>query len=205
MASGVARSGSSSASESSNGTGGASLAATSPVTMTAVSSSWPTPLAVRWPPSSGLAGRRVDGPTTPVDLARTLLDSLGLQPPAAFQGVDLASLAQGTASVIERPLAATRAGRFSVRWGPYVLMGLHERETRVCDLSLDPTCIADVRATSPLALEPIQRFVVDTLARRPLGSHPRTPATLDAHTMAALVRWGRVEDDHADHAKGDEP
>jgi hypothetical protein len=134
-----------------------------------------------------------------------MLDSLGLQPPAAFQGVDLASLAQGAAAVVERPLAATRAARFSVRWGSYVLMGLHERETRVCDLSLDPTCIADVRATSPLALEPIQRFAVDTLSRRPPGWHARTPAVLDAHTIAALVRWGRVEDDHGDHPKGEEP
>jgi arylsulfatase A-like enzyme len=164
-----------------------------------------TPLAIRWPPASGLGGRRVDAPSTPIDLARTVLDSLGLSPPAAFQGIDLAGLAQGTAAVVERPLAATRATRFSVRWGPYVLMGLRERETRVCDLSLDPTCIADVRATSPLALDPIQRFAVDTLARRPAGWHARTPAVLDAHTMAALVRWGRLDDDHGDHAKGDEP
>jgi hypothetical protein len=134
-----------------------------------------------------------------------MLDSLGLQPPAAFQGVDLASLAQGSAAVVERPLAATRATRFSVRWGPYILMGLRERETRVCDLSLDPTCIADVRATSPLALEPIQRFAVDTLARRPPGSHARAPAVLDARTMAALVRWGRLDDEHGDHPKGDGP
>jgi arylsulfatase A-like enzyme len=164
-----------------------------------------TPLAIRWPPASALGGRRVDAPSTSFDLARTMLDSLGLQPPAAFEGVDLAGLAQGTAAVVERPLAATRAARFSVRWGPYVLMGLHERETRVCDLSLDPTCIADVRATSPLALEPIQRFAVDTLSRRPAGWHARTPAVLDAHTIAALVRWGRVDDDHGDHPKGDGP
>jgi arylsulfatase A-like enzyme len=164
-----------------------------------------TPLAIRWPPPGGLGSHSVDAPSTPVDLARTMLDSLGLDPPAAFQGVDLAGLAEGTAAVVERPLAATRAARFSVRWGPYVLMGLRERETRVCDLSLDPTCIADVRATSPLALEPIQRFAVDTLARRPAGSHARTPAVLDAHTMAALVRWGRLEDDHPEHSKGDEP
>ena len=56
-----------------------------------------TPLAIRWPPASALGGRRVDAPSTPVNLARTMLDSLGLKPPAAFQGVDLASLAQGTA------------------------------------------------------------------------------------------------------------
>ena len=164
-----------------------------------------TPLAIRWPSAHMPGGHHVDAPSTPVDLARTMLDSLGLDPPAAFQGVDLAGLAQGTAAVVERPLAATRASRFSVRWGPYVLMGLRERETRVCDLSLDPTCIADVRATSPLALEPIQRFAVDTLARRPPGSHARSPAVIDAHTMAALVRWGRLDDDHTEHTKGDEP
>jgi arylsulfatase A-like enzyme len=164
-----------------------------------------TPLAIRWPSARMPGGHHVDAPSTPVDLARTMLDSLGLDPPAAFQGVDLAGLAQGTAAVVERPLAATRASRFSVRWGPYVLMGLRERETRVCDLSLDPTCIADVRATSPLALEPIQRFAVDTLARRPPGSHARSPAVIDAHTMAALVRWGRLDDDHTEHTKGDEP
>jgi arylsulfatase A-like enzyme len=155
-----------------------------------------TPLVVRWPAASALGGRHVEAPTTPVDLARTMLDALGLAPPAAFQGIDLAELAQGTAVFEQRPLAATRAGRFSVRWGPYVLMGSRDRETRVCDLSLDPTCIADVRNTSPLALESIQRFAVDALARRPAHAHSRSPATLDPHTMAALVRWGRIEDDH---------
>ena len=154
-----------------------------------------TPLVIRWPTSNALGGRRVDAPSTPIDLARTMLDSLGLAPPSAFQGVDLASLAQGTAASEERPLAATRGPRFSVRWGSYVLMGVRERETRVCDLSLDPTCIADVRATSPLALDAIQRFAVDAVAHRAAGAHARTPAVLDVHTMAALVRWGRLDDD----------
>ena len=96
-----------------------------------------TPLVVRWPQASALAGRRVGAPSTPIDLARTALDALGLAPPSAFRGLDLASLAQGAVNE-QRPLAATRASRFSVRWGPYVLMGVHDRETRVCDLSLDP-------------------------------------------------------------------
>jgi arylsulfatase A-like enzyme len=154
-----------------------------------------TPLVIRWPASSALGGRRVEAPSSPIDLGRTVLDSLGLAPPSSFQGVDLATLAQDTAANEQRPLAATRGPRFSVRWGSYVLMGIRERETRVCDLSLDPTCIADVRATSPLALEAIQRFAVDAVARKPVGAHPRTPAILDAHTMAALVRWGRLDDD----------
>ena len=92
-----------------------------------------TPLVIRWPQASALGGRRVGAPSTPIDLARTALDALGLAPPSAFRGLDLASLAQGTAINEQRPLAATRASRFSVRWGPYVLMGVHDCETRVCD------------------------------------------------------------------------
>jgi arylsulfatase A-like enzyme len=153
-----------------------------------------TPLVIRWPTSSALGGRHVDAPSTPVDLGRTILDALGLAPPASFQGLDLARLAQGAAGE-QRPLAATRGSRFSVRWGTYVLMGVRERETRVCDLSLDPTCIADVRATSPVALDAMQRFAVDTLAKRPAGAPARVSAVLDAHTMASLVRWGRIEED----------
>jgi hypothetical protein len=90
----------------------------------------------------------------------------------------------------ERPLLAVRGARFSVRWGPYVLLGAHERETRVCDLSLDPACIADIRATSPLALEVIQRFAVDALGPSAPAGPPRVPVILDSHAKAALVRWG---------------
>lgn len=49
-----------------------------------------TPLVVRWPHADSLAGRRVEAPTSPVDLGRTILGALGLPPPSAFQGVDLA-------------------------------------------------------------------------------------------------------------------
>jgi len=153
-----------------------------------------TPLAIRWPRDALLTGGQVDAPTSPVDVARTVLRALGLEPPAAFGGVDLAAVAQGSLVPSERPLVATRAGRFSVRWGPYVLMGAHDREARMCDLSLDPACVADVRATSPLALEAVHRWAVDTLARGAAPPYARAPAVLDAHAMAALVRWGRPGD-----------
>jgi arylsulfatase A-like enzyme len=148
-----------------------------------------TPLIVRWPTPNALAGRRVEAFTSAIDLARTVLDSLALTPPAAFQGVDARSLAQGSVVPGQRPLAATRGARFSIRWGSYVLSGIHGHESRMCDLSLDPACIADVRGTSPLALESIRRFALGALSSRPhrRGLHP----TLDEHTTAALVRWGR--------------
>lgn len=155
-----------------------------------------TPLVVRWPGADALAGRRVDVPTSPVDLARTVLGALGLAPPAAFGGVDLASLARGALVPAERPMAATRGGRFSVRWGPFVLLGARERETRMCDLSLDAACVADVRATTPLALEPLHRWAMHALsAPEAPAPYPREPAVLDEHTTSVLVRWGRGSGD----------
>jgi arylsulfatase A-like enzyme len=156
-----------------------------------------TPLAIRWPRASALGGRNIEAATSPIDLGRTVLGALGLVAPAAFQGTDLAELAQGTALPGQRPLAASRADRFSVRWGSYVLLGSHDREARMCDLSLDPACIADVRGTSPLALESIRRFAIEALiADAPESKEARPPRlrpTLDEHTRAALVRWGREE------------
>jgi hypothetical protein len=155
-----------------------------------------TPLVIRWPGAGVLADHRVQAPTGPIDLARTMLDALGLAPPAAFLGDDLLELAQGTAVPEERPLVATRGTRFSVRWGAYVLIGAHERETRVCDLSLDPACIADIRATSPLALEAIQRFAVDALGPKAPEGPTRIPVVPDAREKSILVRWGaRIADE----------
>jgi arylsulfatase A-like enzyme len=153
-----------------------------------------TPLVVRWPHADALAGRRVGAPSSPTDLARTAMGALGMSPPEAFRGVDLATLARGALVPAQRPMAAARAGRSSIRWSTFVLLSTRDRETRLCDLSLDPTCVADVRATTPLALEPLHRWAVDTLASPP-PPYPREPAVLDPHTLSVLVRWGRPTDD----------
>lgn len=151
-----------------------------------------TPLVVAWPHAAALAGKRIDAPTTALDVARTAISAMGLAPPPSFGGIDLALVAGG-ASGAARPLVATRADRFAIRWGSLVLAGLRDRETRMCDLSLDAACAADVRSTSPLALEPLRAFALDAVASpAPL---PREPVTFDPHTIAALVRWGRPADD----------
>jgi arylsulfatase A-like enzyme len=154
-----------------------------------------TPLVVRWARAASLAGRRVEAPTSSLDLGRTILGALGLPPPAAFQGVDLASLAAGTLTPGERPLLATRAGRFSVRWGSYVLTGGRQHEARMCDLSLDSACIADVRATSPIALEAVRRWAIGALMPVYPAPNARMPAQLDEHSIASLVRWGHLLDE----------
>jgi arylsulfatase A-like enzyme len=160
-----------------------------------------TPLLVRWPHGGALAGRRVDAPTSSIDVAQTILGSLHLAPPTTFEGADLARVARGAVVQWERPLTATRGERFAVRWGPFVLLGTADRETRMCDLSLDPTCVADVRATSPLALEPLHRWAVEALKPAAGGRVAREPALLDEHTTEALVRWGRLSNERV----GDEP
>jgi Sulfatase len=150
-----------------------------------------TALAVRWPHADSLSGLRVDAPTRPEDLAPTILGALRLAPPPFFAGTDLVQVARGTLVPLERPLAATTANRFAVRWGPFVLLGTGDHETRMCDLSLDPTCVADVRATSPLALELLHRWANKTLTLAKGPSFQRDPVVLDEHTTAALIRWGR--------------
>ncbi len=154
-----------------------------------------TPLVVRWPEAPSLAGKRVSASTTPLDLARTILDAMGLQPPAAFAGVDLAGLAEGAILPAQRPLVATREGRFSIRWGAYVLAGTRDHESHMCDLSLDPACIADVRGTSPLALESMRRALLTELPFEAPAAPASLPPPVDEHTTAALVRWGRMTDD----------
>jgi len=154
-----------------------------------------TPLVIHWPHAEALAGHRVEAPSSPIDIARTALAALGLSPPDAFQGVDLARAARGALVPAARPLLATRGGHSAVRWGPFVLFGAKDRETRMCDLSLDPTCVADVRATTPLALEPLHRWTLDALAPVAPPRYPRESAVLDPHTLATLVRWGRATDD----------
>jgi arylsulfatase A-like enzyme len=160
-----------------------------------------TPLVVRWPQAGALAGQRIEAPTSAIDLARTILEALRLAPPAAFQGVDLARIARGAVAQRERPLTATRGERFAVRWGPFVLLGAGAREARMCDLSLDPTCVADVRATSPLALEPLHRWAIEALKPAGSGRATRQPALLDERTAEALVRWGRPSNERL----GEEP
>jgi hypothetical protein len=153
-----------------------------------------TPLVVRWPQDNALAGRRVEAPSSPLDIARTAMGALGMSPPEAFRGIDLATLARGALVPAQRPMAASRAGRSSIRWGTSILLASRERETRLCDVALDPACVADVRATTPLALEPLHRWAVDNLAAPP-APYPREPAVIDARTLSILVRWGRPTDD----------
>jgi arylsulfatase A-like enzyme len=151
-----------------------------------------TPLALRWPRAAELAGRRTDIATSPDDIARTILGALGLSSPPGFGGTDLATVVASASD--QRPVLAARGNRESLRWGPFVLLSARGRELRMCDLSLDPTCTADIRATTPLALEALRRALFDVRGRAGGTQAEREPVVLDGLASAALVRWGWSRD-----------
>lgn len=155
------------------------------------------PLVVRVPGAAPWA--RVTAPTSGVDLAPTILDALGLTPPPHMRGETVWTAAERGARGIERPRVATTTTRFSARWSGFVLVGAREREAKLCNLSLEPDCVSDVRATHPLAAEIMHALVFDELAGKsekgdakrspPAATAPSHP-TPDAATAAALRLWG---------------
>ena len=135
----------------------------------------------------------VASPTASVDLARTALEALGLEPPPALRGDSLWAVALRGAQGPQRPRIATTTTRFSARWAGFVLSGTRDREAKLCSLSLEADCMSDVRATHPLAAELLHGLVFDELSA-PAGVAPPVPirAVPDPPTAAGLRAWGVV-------------
>jgi arylsulfatase A-like enzyme len=148
-----------------------------------------TPLIIQLPQGE-YAGTRVSTPTSGQDVARTVLDILGLAPPVGFGGIDLIDLAGGRASPFARPLMATLGDRFELRWGAFAEAGQRDRETRLCDLSLEPACVSDVRPTYPFVASMLHAAAFRALVS-PTARPPREAAAIDPGTAAALRAWGR--------------
>ncbi len=143
------------------------------------------PLVVRHPGAPALAGTRSLAPTSSMDLARSVVASLGLAPPQAFGGADVLALA---ASPDDRMLVATSARqRASLRLGSLVLSGSVERAA-ICNFDVDPACASDVSRDYPLT---------DALLRARAAEVAQAPAVRsgyvapDAALTAALRIWGR--------------
>jgi arylsulfatase A-like enzyme len=149
-----------------------------------------TPLIVDLP-GGEFAGVRTGTPTSGLDLPRTMLGLLGLEPPDSFGGVDLVDLAAHRAPTIARPLVASFGDRFALRWGSFVEAGQRDREGRLCDLSLEPNCISDVRTTYPLAASLLHAKAFDFFVSTKAHPPAREPANIDKETHEALRVWGR--------------
>jgi arylsulfatase A-like enzyme len=149
------------------------------------------PLVVRAPGPPIRA--RVASPTTSVDLARTVLEALDLAPPPQLRGDSLWTVAQRDVQAPERARIATTTSRFSARWSGFVLVGTRDREGKLCNLSLEPECVSDVRATHPLAAEIMHGLAFEDLARSGDPKKPATPPVhppADAATGVSLRAWG---------------
>lgn len=133
----------------------------------------------------------VQAPTENMHIATTILDAFGLAAPASFHSPSLFAVAESHDHLEDEPRVALAAMRFSARFGDLVLSGTKDREGRLCDLLLEPSCATDVRTTHPLATETLHRRLFDTLATDPKGLPAREDARLDPPSAAALKAWGR--------------
>lgn len=144
---------------------------------------------------------RVPTATSGVDVAPTILEAFGLAPPSRLRGESLFSIASGRTASPERPLIAETATRLSARWGSFAVIGAKGREVKVCNLSLDPDCVSDVRPSHPFAAEVLHTLAWAELVSKgpPAASDPKgatrstePPHVLpDAETATALRVWGR--------------
>jgi arylsulfatase A-like enzyme len=148
-----------------------------------------TPLIIRWAHDPGRSAH-VDVESSGEDLASTVLAAFGLPAPVAWKGRDLRALAGQSPLPMPRPRLAMDRDHFALRWGAFVSMGARDREGKLCDLSLEPACVTDVRETYPLASRLLRGALFDAIvtAKPPL---PREPASIDPTTLAALKLWGR--------------
>lgn len=137
------------------------------------------PLVIHSPLQGLLA--RVPTATSGVDVAPTILEAFGLSPPPHLRGESLLSLAAERRPASERPLIAATTTRFSARWGAFAAAFARDREVKVCNLSLDPDCVSDVRPSHPIAAEALRALAWNELvrvgqdARPPLKSSVREP------------------------------
>lgn len=151
------------------------------------------PLVVRGNLDAPPPRARVPAATTSLDVARTALEALGLTPPPAMRGTSLVTTARRNREVGERALVATAGNRFSGRWAGFVLAGAKERETKLCNLALEPDCASDVRPTHPLAAELLHGLAFGELARPAPKQVSEVPTKIspDGPATTALKAWGR--------------
>jgi len=129
--------------------------------------------------------------TSTVDVARTILRGLGVGT-EGMEGTELARLAKGDLPIDGHPLVATLGSRYATRFGPWLLAGDIGRRPTLCQVDVDPACVTDVYAQSPLAAEALWRrtFQAATAAATQRSHRAPSLVSLDADTAAALKVFG---------------
>jgi hypothetical protein len=149
-----------------------------------------TPLVVKFPGGS-LAGTQASAMTSTVDVTRTVLLSLGVGT-EGLEGTDLARVAKGDLPIDGHPVVATLGSRYATRFGPWLLSGDIGRRPTLCQVDVDPACVTDVYAQSPLAGEALWRrtFHAATAAIALRPHRAPNPVSFDADTASALKVFG---------------
>lgn len=138
-----------------------------------------------------LQGLEVDRPTTPMDVAGTVLSALDLPVPKGFESVDLHAMALAPSFPAERPLGAVQGDRYSVRFGDYLLVGTAGRYPMLCHLGLDPACESDRLDEEPILSRAMFRWVwMNDRTARKARHMPRETVEIDDELAAAMSVWG---------------
>ncbi|MEO7111362.1 MAG: sulfatase-like hydrolase/transferase [Polyangiaceae bacterium] len=149
------------------------------------------PLIVR-PAGHDPAQLRVHHRTADLDVAKTVLDALGLTPPPDFRGIDLLTTATLGTPANGRPLLATARDRYAIAWGDFILAGSPRHEL-VCVASLDPACALDTRSTHPIAAHALDAMVAGILATSDGSAIVSEPVRPDVLASPAMRSWGRTQ------------
>lgn len=138
-----------------------------------------SPMLMRYP--ALLEPRRYKAPVSIVDIAPTVLDALGIPPPAHMQGRSLLHAARGGRPVAPAYAVAERQdGSRAIRFGPYKLILTAENDTELYDLRKDRGETKNLARYRPVALRACETHLFEALA---------IPRALDRpNGMNAVVR-----------------
>ncbi|MEM9552791.1 MAG: sulfatase-like hydrolase/transferase [Acidobacteriota bacterium] len=156
------------------------------------------PLVVRLP--DGPRGRRVASRVSTIDILPTVLDVLGLAPPAEIQGRSLLPLIDGDGTAHRsRPIyAETLSSRLSMGWGELralVLDGkkyIHGPRPELYDLDHDPSELDDLMTEQPELAEQMRQRLKRYLAEHAVAGLDGSVAA-DEETLRRLQALGYLQ------------
>jgi arylsulfatase A-like enzyme len=149
------------------------------------------PLLVKFP-DGAQAGTQSPGMATTTDLTATIVHALGLDS-SGLEGTDLLRISSGATLPDGHPLIAKLGTEYRARWGPWLLSGYSGKQPRLCLVEVDPACVTDAFATSPIAGSGLWRNLYDAEVAGKNARQGRPGpmrAEPDAETQAALKVFG---------------
>ncbi|MBN1423329.1 sulfatase [Candidatus Fermentibacteria bacterium] len=148
---------------------------------------------ILWWPGKVPQGLLVETPVSNVDIVPTVLDLVGIRPPAGIEGTSLVRAFRGT--IPQGPVFSQTQG-FAVRRGRWKLWQRPNGDIRLYDLDGDPGETVNRAAEYPDTLAALTDEVhawYRGLVRPPMPASEAEGATIDAETVQLLKRLGYVE------------